>query len=75
MAKRTPMWMICCHEGKEGRLKPYANRAAPTAREALKAYFAETLKGYGWTRPSVKGDTMTVRDTLGNKLVYTAVKL
>jgi hypothetical protein len=45
---------------------------APTLRQALLDYAKVTLSGYGWTKPAVVGNVLTIKTKTGRVRSFTA---
>jgi hypothetical protein len=62
------------HIYREGDHKLLSCKEASSLREALKMYFEDTLRGYGYTQPKHVGNTLTVIGKMNQPIVYVALE-
>lgn len=59
---------------REGDGKLLSVCEAPSLKQALKSYFENTLRGYGFTDPKHNGNILTVSDKQGRPVIYVALE-
>lgn len=64
----------CVQIRRESDNKLLAVQEATSLKAGLEQYFKNTLQGYGYTKPKVIGNVLTVRSKMGAEICYVATE-